>query len=365
MHYIFKSGNAKNRKSYNAKVITYDNNAVDFNNNYCMYINTSNNSWVIPHYPADTATGSTLGLTTDDLSIINYHGYLSGNKSKSIQEYISVLSSKAIASDFSLRKISMNNSGSYTINAGSEEDIKVFSSFMDDSAQSDIKFAISDSSKGCIMNLDKYEDIDMSMRYKNDLISVDFASADKVIFDPSGYVEISGQNSSYTLDMVSNDGYAPTDWYDISVSGSDSNVVLKKAVNGYILKGDTLKDITVSAESDNANPNCVFSTDYKEVFIYEIDEKTIGIAVDTDNNGTYETTLETENIKFGDANGDGKVSISDAVAILQYLANSEKYPLSEKEKLNADVDGAAGVIGKDAVAIQQYDAGVITSLPIK
>ena len=109
----------------------------------------------------------------------------------------------------------------------------------------------------------------------------------------------------------------------------------------------------------------MFSTDYKEVFIYEIDEKTIGIAVDTDNNGTYETTLETENIKFGDANGDGKVSISDAVAILQYLANSEKYPLSEKEKLNADVDGAAGVIGKDAVAIQQYDAGVITSLPIK
>ena len=66
----------------------------------------------------------------------------------------------------------------------------------------------------------------------------------------------------------------------------------------------------------------------------------------------------------GDANEDGKVSISDAVAILQYLANAEKYSLSEQGKLNADVDGTAGVSGKDAAAIQQYDAGIIASLPL-
>ena len=49
----------------------------------------------------------------------------------------------------------MNSNGSYAINSGSEDDIKMFSSFMDDSVQSDIKFAIGDSSKGCMMNLDK------------------------------------------------------------------------------------------------------------------------------------------------------------------------------------------------------------------
>ncbi len=355
----------KNKKSYNVKVITYDNNAVDFSDNYCMYINTSNNSWVIPAYSADTATGSTLGLTTDDLSIMNYHGYFGGNNEKSIQEYISILSSKAIASDFSLRKINMNSNGSYTINAGSEDDIKMFSSFMDDSVQSDIKFAIGDSSKGCMMNLDKTEDIDMSMRYEHDLISVNFENADKVIFDPSGYIEASGENSSYTVDMVSNDGYAPTDWYDLSVSGTGKNVNLKKTKDGYILHSDNFKNITVSAESDNANPKCSFSTDYNDVFIYETDENTIGIAVDTDDNGTYETKIQTsEAVKYGDANEDGKVSISDAVAILQYLANAEKFPLSEQGKLNADVDGVAGVTGKDAAVIQMYDAGVVSALPI-
>ncbi|MBP3761996.1 MAG: leucine-rich repeat protein, partial [Ruminococcus sp.] len=63
----------------------------------------------------------------------------------------------------------------------------------------------------------------------------------------------------------------------------------------------------------------------------------------------------------GDANMDGKVSISDAVAILQYIANNKKFGLSEQAKINADVDGVAGVTGNDAAVIQQYDAGLITS----
>ena len=74
---------------------------------------------------------------------------------------------------------------------------------------------------------------------------------------------------------------------------------------------------------------------------------------------------ETAEYKAGDANLDGKVSISDSVKILQYLANSEKFPLSEQAKINADVDGVAGVTGKDAAVIQMYDAKVILELPIK
>ena len=63
----------------------------------------------------------------------------------------------------------------------------------------------------------------------------------------------------------------------------------------------------------------------------------------------------------GDANLDGSVSISDAVCILQYLSNSDKFPLEGQALKNADVDGAAGVTGKDAAAIQLVDAGVITA----
>ena len=85
------------------------------------------------------------------------------------------------------------------------------------------------------------------------------------------------------------------------------------------------------------------------------------------------TSLGIEKCKFrsldykylsGDANMDNKTSISDSVAILQYLANSEKYPLSDDAKVNADVFSTGdGITGNDALSIQKFDAGSISGLP--
>ena len=76
------------------------------------------------------------------------------------------------------------------------------------------------------------------------------------------------------------------------------------------------------------------------------------------------STYKTNSTLKGDANMDGKVTIADVVAVLQYIANNEKYSLSSQAKQNADVDGSSGITGKDALVIQQYDAGIVTSLPL-
>jgi hypothetical protein len=70
---------------------------------------------------------------------------------------------------------------------------------------------------------------------------------------------------------------------------------------------------------------------------------------------------------YGDANCDKKVSIADAAAILQYMANSDKYTLSAQGKLNADVNGKAGITPDDAIVIMKIDAGMIkqTDLPLE
>ena len=60
----------------------------------------------------------------------------------------------------------------------------------------------------------------------------------------------------------------------------------------------------------------------------------------------------------GDANTDGKITVSDSVAVLQYIANAEKYPLSAQGAFNADIDGEDGITGGDATAIQRIDAGI-------
>ncbi|MBQ8961440.1 MAG: DUF4981 domain-containing protein [Ruminococcus sp.] len=71
---------------------------------------------------------------------------------------------------------------------------------------------------------------------------------------------------------------------------------------------------------------------------------------------------------MGDANVDGRVDLSDAVAILQYTALPAKYPLTEQGMINGDVvdNGTSGVNGFDALAIQMADAGLLSTedLPI-
>lgn len=69
---------------------------------------------------------------------------------------------------------------------------------------------------------------------------------------------------------------------------------------------------------------------------------------------------------YGDANNDKKITVSDAVAILQYTVNREKYPLSDICLVQADIDGDIGITGTDAIVVQKVDAGLIDqkSLPL-
>ena len=66
--------------------------------------------------------------------------------------------------------------------------------------------------------------------------------------------------------------------------------------------------------------------------------------------------LEAQVTFKGDANTDGTVSIADPVAILQHIANRDKYELRPSALVNADVDGVEGVTANDARVLQEWDA---------
>jgi len=69
-----------------------------------------------------------------------------------------------------------------------------------------------------------------------------------------------------------------------------------------------------------------------------------------------------ENI--GDANGDNEIGLADSLVILQNIANSNKYPLTEEALDKADVfNRGDGLTANDALSIQKYDAKLISSLP--
>lgn len=70
------------------------------------------------------------------------------------------------------------------------------------------------------------------------------------------------------------------------------------------------------------------------------------------------------NIKYGDANEDDKIDISDVVAVMCYAASPEDAPLSETGLINADVEQTGnGVNSSDGVSIQKFIVKLIVSLP--
>lgn len=81
---------------------------------------------------------------------------------------------------------------------------------------------------------------------------------------------------------------------------------IKQTTNGYLLHADNLKGVTAQAYNDNATSEVTFSTDYTDVLLYEIDEETIGVAVDTNGDGTYETAIaksdDLDTVAYGNVN---------------------------------------------------------------
>ena len=102
-------------------------------------------------------------------------------------------------------------------------------------------------------------------------------------------------------------------------------------------------------------------------YVYN-DEEILGISSSIDTVRYYSSydQIATFDLKGnGDANGDGTVDLSDAVLIMQSLANPSRYGvngsddshITEEGYYRADVDGD-GVTNKDALTIQKYLLGL-------
>lgn len=320
-----------NGKKYDGKVITYDNNAVDYYDDYCLYFSTSNWSWCIPNYELDSEYNyfndsdynALLGFITDDLSYINYHGYLNGVSKTKSDNYIAVLRSAALSNGYSLTKAKYSN-GIWNNSITSEDEIKRFSSIADsDFEKCDVVFALKDADAGYIMKTKDNENLDLSLSYESSYLSAKAESASSVKFSREGCIEVSGKDMDYSLKIISDYGNMVNDWYAFSVTGNDAdNVTFEKADNGYILKADDMTNVLAQGYDDYCVADITFSTNYDEVYLYEIDKYTIGVAVDTDNNGTYETIISKSNKGVvGDINNDKVFNIADVVILQRWLLN--------------------------------------------
>jgi len=69
-------------------------------------------------------------------------------------------------------------------------------------------------------------------------------------------------------------------------------------------------------------------------------------------------------ILYGDVNNSGDVEVADAIAVMSYVTNAEKFPLTAEQQAAADVYQSGDGVGiNDAVSIQKYLTKLIKVLP--
>lgn len=198
-----------------------------------------------------------------------------------------------------------------------------------------------------------------------------------------GYATISGPYK-YEGDPSGNTYYAKIQFEDgraIMPTGQSEHrdevqfrISIPDAVNGQSTKGawDPTNDWSYSGIEDAPNELKLKSALNDHITMYVDDVLVWGTEPDgTTPSVTDPATKPTspsssdDDMLWGDANTDGAVDIADAVCVASYVGDSKNNGLSAKGLSNADVQSNGnGVNASDALAIQQFLAGIVKSLPV-
>ncbi|MBR0303950.1 MAG: leucine-rich repeat protein, partial [Clostridia bacterium] len=335
--------------TYQGRIRTWDPNASvaseDERADYFIYFNTSTYEWTAPGAPFTemrSERGAVIIFIATSIDEINACGYLpSENVNGNVFDHVTTVYFYSASGDRRITKVEQNESGAYVERESEDgEIVESYDGIMcGDGAQGMIGYSLYDADASYKVTQKEPVELSLKVNYDNCMLYGGSKVGNSVLFDKAGLVSVTGDNAEYTLGMVYDDGYQ-TDWFAIEVNGASANKAsLRMVEGGWILSSDDLTDVAVKVNNKVATAEGSLSTRYGSVFIYEIDENTIGFSIDADGDGTYETPLGGEDpvVTPGDANGDGKITNKDLSLLKRIVAGT----LAEGEYfvMNADVNG--------------------------
>lgn len=369
-------------KEFDKRILIADPNALSLDYAYpdcCLYYNSSDHSWIIPFYNdknyykdgdeisywlAGTSEYST-GRISKLLTYNNFSDFSDMLNPTEADRYIAGLRlTNASDNEAAVAQLETLCNSNLTYQAGdSDSNIKQYGLYELDEMNNDNEYyALYNPTAAYGFSYDQPNDYSASMDYEDVLYTIDVTNSDTAQFYPEGSFLTAGSDMDYTLSMVTNDSLCVTDFYQMKVTGGNADkVMLQKVRDGYVLTATNLKDISLEAVGADAEASCSFTTDFTSVYIYEIDEHTIGIRADADNDGDYETEIPVSGKEPqrdpGDVNLDGVGDIADATYVQMYAAGLIRF--SDEQLALGDVNGDNVVDITDATRIQMMIAGLV------
>ena len=353
--------------SYQGRIKICDpNNSLGDNEKYYMYLNKNTYyntyDWAIPAYAygnVKSVSGAVINYISADPDFINSGGYLSGTTGSYTDNYIARINAYAISNNRTVSKMAEDDGSYVNVNTAPGDIVEDYSYVLSGETKGVLGYKLYDPDAAYRVSQTDAEPLNLTMRYANSYMTGYAQAGYSILFDPTGYIELKGENTDYEIGMTFDDSY-PTDWFTLHVSGQASSASLRMAEEGYILTADNLQNVRLRANNTDVSASLLFSTDEKSVFIYEIDETTIGLKIDADNNGTYETDLTQSLRKVGDINGDGKLNVRDITALQRCLA--EINTLGDDDRAAADINDDGKIDILDVTCLQRYLAEFVTIL---
>ncbi len=259
-----------------------------------IYFNTKTYNWEIPYYSRasiKSSSGAKFNYVGASVNEINSGGYLSGTDKNGISDYVARIDAAAISRNRTVIKM-LEQNGSYIPNhAASDDIVEDYSYILGGEGGGTIGYNLYDAESSYKISQEDPVKLQLSIDYGDCFLEGGSMAGKNVIFDKDGYVSVAGESADFNIAMTFNEDY-PTDWFTMTVKGKNSDEAsLQKVEDGYILEGENLEKIDVEANNREDSVHASFSTSYPSAYICEIDENTVGVKVDKDNNGSYETLI--------------------------------------------------------------------------
>ena len=328
---------------FNCKVKIYDPNSSEDKATYYLYINTATSAWYVPIYELWSGTyGDQLSYVLSDMDLLTSGSLYTEHTVGSTRFYPHM---RLLADNCSVAYVAKSSDGWYNADPYEEtvlESYGLFGGSTDAAHNYIMKYA-----KGTYRvqtGDDVSGAVEAEMQYENSIYRVQSNVVKSLIFSPEG-VELQADAKPYTLYTVRNSVPADKDFFRAEITGgSGGDMQFTESGAGWILSSDNaLTSLRISVENSKGTVQDVFATAAQKIYIYAETATRIGVRFDFDGDGEFETAFS--ELASTDINCDGTTNVADAVAAYRSAAEAEGAVYMK----DADGDGLLTV--RDAVTV--------------